>query len=89
MKHLDLRDGGFKSRKYLFSVLALFLIFLGGVLAALYPAISAVYPTMVTGLVTVTGVYLTGNAVSKNITTKAILATPATELAKPEEPVVQ
>jgi hypothetical protein len=58
-------EGGFRSRKLLFALFAILLVFLGCLLAAQNEKIGVNYATMVSGIEVITGLYLTGNVASK------------------------
>lgn len=57
--------GGFRSRKLLFALFALLLVFLGALLASDDDKIAGVYSVMVGGIEVITAIYLTGNVSSK------------------------
>lgn len=79
-----IRDGGIKSRKLWFSVFSITIIFVGGVLAAHWAAVAAIYSTMVGGILGVVGAYLTGNIAQKWVGTKAPMEIPGSKPADPQ-----
>lgn len=61
----DLLAGGFRSRKLLFALFAMLLVFLGALLAGHDIGVAANYPKMVDGIEAITAIYLVGNVGSK------------------------
>lgn len=61
----NLLEGSFRSRKLLFALLALLLVFLGALLASHDAGLTANYPKMVDGIEAITAIYLVGNVGSK------------------------
>ncbi|MDE2425712.1 MAG: hypothetical protein KGO96_07380 [Elusimicrobia bacterium] len=57
----DTLDDGIKSRKLWLSIFCMCLIFAGAVLAHKVPEISALYPTLVGGLLAAAGLYHSAN----------------------------
>src|SRR5579859_6907142 len=75
--HLDPKDGGYASRKFWFAVGTSMLIFVGSILSGLFKMMGPHYDTMISGLIGVLGLYLTGNLGSRWVTSKAIAGTVA------------
>lgn len=71
---LDTADGGLGSRKLWFSVGTSALIFAGGVMAGLWGVFGPHYETMISGLIGMAGLYMTGNVGSRWVTAKHIAA---------------
>ncbi len=67
----SLLEGGFRSRKLLFALLALLLVFLGALLASHDAGLTTNYPKMVDGIEGITAIYLVGNVGSKWAAAKA------------------
>lgn len=69
MKKRD-TDGGFRSRKLLFALFSLLLIFVGALLSTESKEIATVYPVMVGGIEMITAIYLGGNVGAKWVITR-------------------
>jgi hypothetical protein len=82
-----LKDGGLKSRKFLFAMGVCMLIFAGGALAAKWAALSGLYDTMVEGLVAVTAIYLAGNVTSRFASKGVLSKSMESGKDKEDEPV--
>lgn len=64
------KDGGYKSRKFVITVLAFVFILVGAIIASLWPAFVAQYPTFVGGILGAAAVYLGGNVTNDYLNTK-------------------
>jgi hypothetical protein len=69
-----LHDGGFLSRKLLFSLFSVIVIFAGWLIAGHFPSLQGLFQTYVGGVVGVAGLYLTGSVATNWTATKAISA---------------
>ena len=69
-----LHDGGFLSRKLLFSVFSAALIFAGWLIAGHFASLQGLFQTYVGGVVGIAGLYLTGSVATNWVGTKAISA---------------
>jgi len=63
----DANDGRMSSRKFLLTLLGLTLITIVTMLTAIYPALAAVMPTFIAGVMGTLSIYFTGNVVTKHI----------------------
>ncbi len=86
-KHMDERDGGMASRKFWVAVLAMGLIFAGGVIAARSDVFGPQFAPLIGGIEAVLAMYLGSNVGSKWVLKKHLdskLASGETE-EEPEE----
>lgn len=67
LKGLDPNDGSFGSRKFLLTLLGLSIVTIVTVLAVKSPAVAAVLPTFVGGILGVLSLYFTGNIMTKHV----------------------
>lgn len=67
---IDASDSGFNSRKLWFAIGTSMLIFLGAILSGVWNLFGPHYETMISGLIGVLGLYLTGNVSSRYVTAK-------------------
>lgn len=65
------RDNGFKSRKFWFSVFITVVMLFAWLVAGVKPALAPLYDTLVGGLVALAGLYLTGSIATKWVGSKA------------------
>ena len=64
---LDINDGALSSRKFLLTILGLLLITVVTMATIKFPAVAAVLPTFIGGILGVLSLYFAGNVVAKNI----------------------
>ena len=65
---LDINDGSLSSRKFLLTILGLLLITVVTMTTVKFPAVAAVLPTFIGGILGVLSLYFAGNVVAKQIT---------------------
>jgi hypothetical protein len=66
----DLKDGSFGSRKFVMAIFAIILLTSIALAGIIYPAVVAILPTFVGGLLGILSLYFTGNVVNKYVTGK-------------------
>lgn len=66
----DLKDGSFASRKFMLTIFAIILLTIIALAGIIYPAVVAILPTFVGGLLGILSLYFTGNVVNKYVTGK-------------------
>ena len=64
---IDINDGSLSSRKFILTIFGLLLITVVTVASAQYPALAAVLPTFIGGILGTLSLYFAGNVVAKNI----------------------
>lgn len=64
-KLIDLKDGSFASRKFLLTLVCILLLSGVSLSGVLFPAIVAILPTFVGGLLGIVSLYFTGNIMNK------------------------
>jgi hypothetical protein len=67
MPHLDKTDGGWKSRKLLFSVFVVFLSFVGWILGGIWPVLQVNYISMLGALTGTLTLFIGGNLGAKHV----------------------
>lgn len=81
----DLKDGGFKSRKFIFSFFTSVCILVAGLIAGRWPAFSPGLPYVINGLIYVLAIFVGGNAAIKWITGNHQLSALKIGTDQPEE----
>jgi len=66
----DLKDGSFGSRKFIMAIFAIIILTSLALAGMIYPAVAAILPTFVGGLLGILSLYFTGNVVNKYVTGK-------------------
>lgn len=75
----DLRDGSFGSRKFIMAIFSIILLTTLALTGIIYPAVAAILPTFVGGLLGILSLYFTGNVVNKYVVGKNLNGLPETE----------
>ena len=73
MPELQPSNGGYKSRKFNLTVLGLILVTAVALSALKWPAIVAVFPTFVGGILGILSLYFTGNVINRYVVNKRII----------------
>lgn len=76
------RDGGFKSRKFILTLVSLVLVSLGGLAACKWSVFQPMYSTFVGGILGALGIYFGANVGTKHVTKGSIPADPEQSPAK-------
>lgn len=66
----DLKDGSYSSRKFIMAIFAIVILTSLALAGMIYPAVAAILPTFVGGLLGILSLYFTGNVVNKYVTGK-------------------
>jgi len=69
---LDLQDGSFASRKFLLTVFSIILLTIVSLAGIIYPAVAAILPTFIGGLLGILSLYFTGNLMNKYVAGKNV-----------------
>jgi hypothetical protein len=68
----DLQDGSFASRKFLLTIFSIILLTIVSLAGIIYPAVAAILPTFIGGLLGILSLYFTGNLVNKVVAGKNV-----------------
>lgn len=69
-RSLDLKDGSYSSRKFILTIFTIILLTTVSLAGIIYPAVVAILPTFVGGLLGILSLYFTGNVVNKYVAGK-------------------
>jgi len=73
MKTIPEAGGSYGSRKFILTLLGLFLVTALAAMGAFFPAVPAILPTFVGGVLGVLSLYFTGNVVNKYVVGKTMV----------------